>query len=392
MSTIITNIQENLDLFEFENKKVYLVGTAHVSSSSADLVEETIRKYNPDTVCLELCEPRFQSIQNPHRWQETDVIQVIKDGKAYVLMTQLILASFQKKIAKKFDIEPGAEMHRAIKVANELNVKLAVIDREVRTTLKRAWASAGLWSLVKMTFSLIASMFVSKDISEDEIERLKQGDELAAILAEFSEYLPGVKITLIDERDQYMSIKIRSCPGQTIVAVVGAGHVPGMKKVFDQTVDLAELESIPPARKSIKYISWSVPIIFVAIVIFGFFNSGAETSYEMVKAWIIATGTLSALGAALAFAHPLTIATAFVAAPITSLNPTIAAGWVCGFVEALIRKPRVKDLESITEDLSSFRGLWSNRVSRILLIMAFANLGCTVGAILGGIWMGQALK
>lgn len=391
MSTIITSIQENVDLFEFDDKKVYLVGTAHVSSASADLVEEMIRKYRPDTVCIELCEPRFQSIQNPHRWQEMDLIQVIRNGKAYVLMSQLILASFQKKIAKKFGIEPGAEMYRAIKIADEISAKLEVIDREIRTTLKRAWASAGLWSLIKMTFSLIASMFVSKDISEEEIERLKQGDQLAAILAEFSAYLPGVKTTLIDERDLYMSAKIRVCPGQTILAVVGAGHVPGMKNVFDQKIDLAALEQIPPGRKSIQYISWSIPALFVALLAYGFFHSGAETTYNMAKAWVLATGALAALGTMLALAHPLTIISAFIAAPITTLNPTIAAGWVCALVEAYLRKPRVKDLENIAEDLSTFRGLWTNRACRILLIMAFANLGAMAGTFLAGFLISKQL-
>lgn len=392
MTTTITNIEENVDLFEFDNKKVYLIGTAHVSASSADLVEKVIREVKPDTVCLELCEPRYQSIQNPHRWKEMNVVQVIKDGKAYVLMSQLMLASFQKKIAKKFDIEPGAEMKRAISIANEIGANLVMVDREIRTTLKRAWSSASLFSLIKMTFSLIASMFIGKDISEDEIERLKEGDELSAVLSEFSEYLPGVKTGLIDERDQYMSAKIREAHGKTIVAVVGAGHVPGMKNVFDDEINISKLEEIPAARKSLKYISWSVPLLFIALVSYGFFTSGAETSYQMIKAWVLANGTLSALGAALALAHPLTIITAFVAAPITSLNPTIAAGWVCGLVEAVIRKPRVMDLENIADDLNTFRGLFSNRVSRILLVMALANLGSVAGTLLGGVLMGTNLK
>ena len=339
-------------------------------------------KTKPDSVAVELCEPRYQSIQDPNRWKNTDIFQLIREGKAYVLMAQLALASFQKKLGDELDVKPGEEMREAITCAEEISAKVHLADREVRTTLKRAWANASLWSLTKIVFSLIMSLFSGEKASEEEIEKLKNSDALSGMMSEFSDFLPSVKEVLIDERDRYLAQRITESPGNVVVAVVGAGHVPGIKETIGTKVDLAPLDIIPPPRKSLRYLTWGIPILILGMIAYGFIVSGAETSAQMIMAWILYNGVLAALGTAIALAHPITIITAFVAAPITSLNPMVAAGWVCGLSEAMLRKPRVRDLETIAEDITTIRGVWRNRVSKILLIVVLANLGSSIGTLL----------
>jgi pheromone shutdown-related protein TraB len=387
-----TEIEPNVDLIEHEGRSFFIIGTAHVSKDSADLVERTIRDRNPDTVAVELCESRFESLSNPDRWKETDIYTVIKSGRAYVLMAQLALSTFQKRLADEFGVRPGEEMHRAIKVSEETGAELSLVDREIRTTLKRAWATAGFWTLMKVLYQTILSTFHAQDISQEDIEKMKTGDELAVVLDEFSGSLPGVKVALIDERDQYLAAKIRNAPGDTVVAVVGAAHVPGIKRAFGAAIDLDVLDELPPPKKIFRIIGWGIPLLVIGLIVAGFITSGRETTEQMVMAWVLANGICAAIGTTLALAHPLTIITAFVAAPLTSLNPTIAAGWVCGLVEAWLRKPRVKDLESIGDDLGSVRGIWKNRVMKVLLVVVLANLGSSIGTFIGVGWVAALLS
>jgi pheromone shutdown-related protein TraB len=387
----ITELQQNVDLIEFGERKIYVVGTAHVSKSSAELVRQAVEEYQPDVICVELCEPRLESLLNPERWQETDIFDVVKSGRAYVLLAQLILSSFQKRLAEQFGVRPGEEMREAVRLADEQGIRLEVVDREIRTTLKRAWAKAGFFSLMKLSSGLLTSLFTRQEISEQEIEALKEGDALSAMMSEFSAYLPTVKDVLIDERDLYMAAKIYASGGKSVMAVVGAGHVPGIRRALGTDVDLVSLEKLPPPRRWVMLIAWGVPAVIIGMFIYGFLYAGESTSMEMLSAWVLANGGLSALGALIALAHPLTIITAFVAAPITSLNPTIAAGWVCGLVEALIRKPRVKDLDTLADDISTLSGFWKNRVSKVLLVIILANLGSVAGTLIGSIKVASLL-
>jgi pheromone shutdown-related protein TraB len=235
--------------------------------------------------------------------------------------------------------------------------------------------------------SLGASLFRTETVTAEEVEKLKAGDELAMLIDGFSGAVPGVKTALIDERDQYMSAKILAGPGRCVVAVVGAGHVPGIKRLFGSAIALDELEKVPPPKRALKVIGWGVPALLLVLVASGFFIAGRETGQQMIVAWSLANGISASIGTALALAHPLTIIAAFVAAPITSLNPTIAAGWVCGLVEAYLRKPRVVDLENVADDLGSIRGIWGNRVIKVLLVVVLANLGSSLGTLLGISWI-----
>jgi pheromone shutdown-related protein TraB len=364
---------------EYDDKQVILVGTAHVSRESAQQVRQVIQEENPDTVCVELCQSRYQSIRQKERWQETDIIKIIREKKSFLLLSNLLLASFQKRIAKKLDVKPGQEMITAIETADEMDAEIHLADRDIRTTLSRTWRAMGLWSKIKLLFQLMLSLGEVEEIKEEDIEKMKNEDVLETLLAEVGKALPVLKDILIDERDQYLAKKIRTAPGQKIVAVVGAGHVPGIKKYWNKDIDIRALEQLPPKSHTAGVLKWLIPGAILAMFIAGFFYGGAKAGQDMIVWWIAANGILAGIGATIALAHPVTIVTSMLAAPLTSLNPMIAAGWVAGLVEAFSRKPKVKDLEKLPEDILSVRGFWRNKVTRILLVVVFTNLGSSIG-------------
>ena len=372
----------NLTHLKFNEKEFILVGTAHVSKESARLVKSVIEEEKPDTVCVELCQSRFQAIQQKDRWQDTDIIKVIKEKKSFLLLSNLLLASFQKRIAKQFDVKPGEEMITAINTAESTGAQIHLADRDIRTTLSRTWRVMGFWSKIKLVFQLTLSLGQLDEIKEEDIEKMKQQDVLETLLAEVGKSLPALKSILIDERDQYLAEKIRTAPGNKIVAVVGAGHIPGIQKYWDSDIDTRALEQLPPKGKSIGILKWLIPVAIVALFIAGFFYGGKEAGTDMIVWWILANGILAGVGAIIALAHPATIISSIVAAPLTSLNPMIAAGWVSGLVEAFSRKPKVKDLERLPEDIMSVRGFWKNNVTRILLVVVFTNLGSALGTFI----------
>ncbi len=363
-----------------EDKEIILVGTAHVSKESADLVERVIEEEKPDTVAVELCQSRYQAMTEENKWQETDLIKVIKEKKAFLLLSNLMLASFQKKIGKKLGIKPGEEMLRAVNAAKEIEADIHLADRDVRTTLSRTWRLMGFWTKLKLLFQLITSMGDVEDIEKEDIEKLKEQDVLETLLSELGKTLPELQRVLIDERDQYLAHKIRTAPGNKIVAVVGAGHVPGIKKYWSEPVDMEALEIIPPKGKWMGFLKWGIPTLVIALIILGFYMAGASAGADMIKWWVLANAVLAGLGAAIALAHPLTVLAAFIASPITSLNPMVAAGWVAGLVQVFLVKPKVKDFQSLPDDIVSVKGFWKNKITRILLIVVLTNLGSSLGA------------
>ncbi len=364
---------------EVDDKKIVLLGTAHVSKESVQLVSEVIEEQNPETVCVELCQSRYQSIRQKERWQDTDIVKVIKEKKSFLLLSNLLLASFQKRIAKKFDIKPGQEMMQAIESADAVGAEIYLADRDIRTTLARTWRAMGLWGKIKLIFQLVMSMGEVEDLKEEDVEKMKQEDVLQTLLAEVGQSMPVLKQILIDERDQYLAEKIRKAPGNNIVAVVGAGHVSGIKKHWKAEIDLQHLDQLPPRNRLAGTLKWIIPAVIVGLFIAGFFYGGKEAGTDMIIWWIFANGVLAGIGAIIAWAHPATIASAVLAAPLTSLNPMIAAGWVSGMVEAFSRKPKVKDLEKLPDDILSIKGFWKNKVTRILLVVVFTNIGSSIG-------------
>jgi pheromone shutdown-related protein TraB len=373
------NNSNNIHRLNFDDKEIILIGTAHVSKKSAQLVTDVINAENPDTVCVELCESRFQSIRQKDRWRETDIIKVIKEKKSFLLLSNLLLVSFQKRIAEKFDIKPGEEMIKAIEAGEALGSNIHLADRNIRITLSKTWRALGLWEKIKLLFQLVLSMGEIDEINEEDIERMKQEDVLQTLLSDVGKSVPVLKNILIDERDQYLAHKIQTAPGNKILGVVGAGHVPGIKKYWNSEVDIERLEQIPPKGRSSKILKWSIPLAILVLFVVGFYHGGTNAGTDMITWWIMANGILAGLGAIIALAHPLTILSSVLAAPLTSLNPMIAAGWVSGLVEAFSRKPKVRDFEALPEDILSIRGFWRNKITRILLVVVFTNLGSSLG-------------
>ncbi|MCP4753176.1 MAG: TraB/GumN family protein [Proteobacteria bacterium] len=365
------------------DKKIILIGTAHISQDSIREVEEVIREVEPDTVCIELCAGRYESIRDPDRWKKMDIIKVVKEGKAPMLMMQLVLSAFQKKMGDKLGVQPGAEMFAAINIAEETGAEMVLADRDITVTFKRAWGKLSLWEKAKLFVQIFASVFESPDISKEDVEQLKEGDMLNEAIEMMAKELPTIKSVLIDERDRYQAAKIARAEGETIVAVVGAGHVPGIVENIEASIDLAELEVVPPRGKLGRILKWGIPLAIFGIIAYGFFGMNTDVSLEMVKRWVLANGILSAVGAMLAGGHILTILMAFIAAPITSLNPTIAAGWVSGLTEAWVRKPKVEDFENLAQDITSIRGFRKNEITKILSVVVLSNLGSTLGTFIG---------
>ncbi len=364
-------------------KNYILIGTAHISKDSIEEVSEVISDIRPDAVCVELCAGRYESIRNADHWKSMDIVKVVKEGKAPMLMMNLILSAFQKKMGDKLGVKPGAEMVKAIQIAEETGSEIVLADRDITITFKRAWGILSFWEKIKLFGQIFVSVFETPDISEDEVESLKEGDMLTEAIDMMAKELPGIKSVLIDERDRFQAAKILEAKGESIVAVVGAGHIPGIIHHMENPGDISELETTPPPGKTGKILKWGIPLGILAIIAYGFFGMNTDVSLEMLKRWVLANGILSALGALLAGGHLLTVLVAFVAAAITSLNPTIAAGWVSGLTEAWIRKPKVEDFENLPVDITSVRGFRKNEITRILLVVVLSNLGSTIGTFIG---------
>jgi len=353
-----------------------------LSKISADTVKNFIEEEKPDSVCIELCPSRFQSITNPDKWKEMDIITIIKQKKSLLLLVNLILSAFQKRLARQLGIKPGQEMIQAIQSAQENNINLVLADRDIQITFTRIWKKLSFFGKLRLFFMLLLSMFNKEDISEEEIEKLKSEDMLTAALQDLATSFPRLKNTLIDERDQYLAEKIKNSSGKKVVAIVGAGHVPGIKKEIFNDHDMKKLTYIPKSSNWAKWILWAIPIAII-ILIFLTFRVSTISGFNQILQWLLWNGSLAALGTLIAAGHPLSILTAFLIAPISSLNPLLAAGWFAGIVEAMVRKPKVDDFEKLG-DMTTFKDFFNNRVTKILLIVALANLGSSLGTFIGG--------
>ncbi|MGD6965772.1 TraB/GumN family protein [Rossellomorea vietnamensis] len=375
--------EQNITRLHMDGKEFILIGTAHVSKKSAEQVKEVIEREQPDAVCVELDEPRYQSIMDGNKWKEMDIFKVIKEGKASLLLMNLAISSFQKRMAKQFGINAGQEMIQGIHSAKEAGAALVLADRNIQITFARIWSGVGFIGKGKLMTQIIYSIFSNDTITEEELERIKQQDMLDSMLADFTEHFPRLKKPLIDERDQYLAQKIKDAPGKKIVAVLGAAHVPGIKEEIKKDHDLDVLNQRPPKSKVPKIIGWTIPFLILAIIAYTFI-SNPSAGIQQTISWVLWNGSFSALGTAIGLGHPLAILTAFVVAPITSLNPLLAAGWFAGFVQAYFRRPNVSDFETLPEDVLSVKGFWNNKVTRVLLIVVLANLGSSIGTFIGG--------
>lgn len=378
-------MSETTTRLQLGDRTIVLVGTAHVSRESVTEVESIIREEMPNRVCVEIDAQRYRAITQPNTWSSMNIYKIIKERKAFLLLGNLVLQAFQRRMGMDLGVKPGEEMRAAIRVSEELGIPFSFADREIQTTLRRAWAKSSLWGKNKLLAALLASVFSNEKLSEDEIEELKHKSELESMLEELADYLPAAKRVLIDERDQYLATKIFESEGEKVVAVVGAGHVPGIIRWLEalqqgeRQSDLSGIDFVPPPGVIAKSAKWIIPALVAGLIIYGFVNSGWSGGLEALSRWILVNGTLSALGALAALAHPLTIAASFLAAPVTSMNPTIGVGIVTGLLEAIFRKPRVQDLEALPDDILSLKGFFTNRFTHILIVFFFSTIGSAVG-------------
>ncbi len=375
--------EENITRIQLDGKELILIGTAHVSRQSAEQVKEVIERERPDSVCIELDEQRYQSVMENNKWKETDIFKLIKEKKATLLLMNLAISSFQNRLAKQFGIKPGQEMIQGIESAKEVEAELVLADRNIQITFSRIWGNLGLTGKAQLLSAVFFSIFSKENISEEDLEEMKSKDTLNAALAEFTEAFPKLKTPLIDERDQYLAQKIKDAPGNKIVAVLGAAHVQGITKEIHKEHDLEVLSQRPPKSIVPKLIGWAIPVIIIAIIAYTFM-ANPSAGFDQAYSWILWNSSLAAIGAAVAFGHPLAILAAFIVAPFTSLNPLIAAGWISGIVQAYIRKPNVGDFESLSEDVFSIKGFWDNKVTRVFLVIVLTNLGSSLGTFIGG--------
>ncbi|MEA1923089.1 MAG: TraB/GumN family protein [Pseudomonadota bacterium] len=373
------------------DKDIYLVGTAHVSQKSVTEVKETIQALKPDTVAVELCPPRYQAMTRPEHWRQMDIVKVIKEKKALFLLAQLILSAFYRRLGQQLGVQPGAEMMAGISEAQAIDAELVLADRPIDITLKRVWGYLGWWQKLKMIFHLLSGVIFSEEIDKEMVDEMLEKDQLETLLTEFTAGFPQVKTRLIDERDIYLAQKLRQAPGPCIVGVVGAGHIEGIVREIEKETLLDPILELPPKSPWMNIIKWAIPGVIIAMIIAGFFQGGGQHTMESIYIWLLVNGILAAVGAAAACGHPLTILSAFLAAPLTSLNPLIAAGFVSGMVQATVKKPTVADLEDLPIAISTIKGFWHNPVSRILLVVALSNLGSAVGTFISGSWIAARL-
>lgn len=372
---------------EYQGKTIHLVGTAHVSQKSVEEVERVIREIRPDTVCVELDEGRYKMLVDDKAWRELDIFQVIRQKRVLFLLSSLALGAYQRRMGEKLGVSPGAELLAAVNAAKEVGAEVVLADRDVQATLKRTWANLSFWDQAQMASGLVSAPFAVEEIDEARIEELKDKDTIGEMMHQIAAEMPRLKVPLIDERDQFLMTKIQEAPGKTIVGVVGAAHVAGMVKRLGEKADLAKLSEIPGPSMAASLLKWLVPLVMLGAFAFGYAKHEGQGLQELLLAWILPTAILGGVFTVFALAHPLTVLAVFLAAPITTLNPTIGAGMVGGLVEAYLRKPTVEDCEGVQKAANSLKGLFRNKVTRVFLVFVLSSLGAALGAWVGMGWV-----
>lgn len=376
----------NVRRLTHRDKTIYLLGTAHVSKRSVEEVIHVIDTIRPDTVCVELDELRYQTLIDGHRWRRIDLFQIIREKKVLFLMANLVLSAYQRRLGELLGVKPGAELITAVNKAKEHGLELVLADRDIQATLKRTWANLSLWKKSQLISLLAGAFFSARDVTEEEVERLKDRDVLNEAMAEFAKNMPEVKVPLIDERDRYMMSRIQEAPGRTIVAVVGAGHLDGMVSYLGQTADQKELSSIPSPSMWGTVLKWLIPALVAASFVWGYQKHAGETLTAMLLAWCLPTSICAGLLTIAAGARPWTVLAAFLSSPLTTLNPAIGVGMVTGLVEAALRRPTIEDCENI-QQVTTLRDWYQNRVTRILLVVILSSIGAAAGAFIGATWL-----
>ena len=380
-------MNEKSDIYRIkkDDREIVLIGTAHISQVSKDLVRATIEAEAPDTVCVELDEGRLKSIKEPDRWKKTDLKQVIKNKQLGTLIANLVLGSYQKRMGAQTGVKPGSELKEAVDCAEGRGAELVLADRDIKITLRRTWACTPWYRKLSLLGGLFASIFDKTEVSEEDLAKIKEQDALSAMMQDFGKSFPEVKQVLIDERDQFLASKIKNAPGKKIVAVVGAGHMNGIAKIIEEDRELPSEESISVIPKSApiwKIIGWAIPVAIIASIIAVGVHAGFEKAGELSLQWAMLTGGGAMLGTVIAGGHPVTILVALVAAPFTGLTPLIGVGFFTALTQFYMRPPRVSEMETLADDIWQVKRWWKNRVTRVILCFLCPGIPAIIGKIL----------
>lgn len=383
--TKVNNYSEDVHFINKDGREFIIVGTAHISRQSADLVKEVIEKEKPDVVCVELDEKRLKALSEKNRWENLDLRKIIKEKQLSTLIVNLVLSSYQKKLGEKLGVSPGTELLEAVQTANEKNIPIELCDREVRITLRRAWHSMNLWQKSKFLAGGLGGLFEKQELTEEKLAELRNKDVLSEMMDELGKAMPVLKKIIIDERDQYIAQRMKDSNGKKIVSVVGAGHVKGIKKFLEsnEKVDLKSIEEIPKPSVLNKILGWGIPFIIVASIFYIGFSQGITEAGSNALFWILACGIPSAIGSLLAAAHPVTILASFLSAPITSLSPLIGVGYVAAFVQAYMQPPIVKEFQEVSKDFRKVSNWWKNRLLKVFLVFILSSIGGVIGTSVG---------
>jgi len=375
---------------KYGKNDIYIIGTAHVSRESQAIVKRAIETIKPDIVCIELDEKRYETLTSPDRWETLNIFEIIKKKQTFFLIAQLVMAGFQKKIGEKLGVKPGSEMLEAINTAKHLGIPVDLVDRSAGITLKRAWRKTPFTKKFLLFSNLLAGFFSKQEIDEEELTNLRKSDIVTEMMKDLKKYMPETKSVVVDERDQYIVSKTLKNKDKDIVLIVGAGHVHGILDIIKENKklehNLKELESIPELSFFYKILPWLIPTAIFLLIAYGFIIQDYSTMKKGAAIWILANGIFAAIGSTFALPHPLSVVTAFISAPITSLNPTIGCGFVVALAEAFLRKPRVIDIQNLSSDISGLKGWYRNRLTRILMVFAGASMGSAAGTWIAISW------
>ncbi len=390
-ASALSAIDQPHAVVERDGIRYTLLGTAHVSHASVDAVRRSIASGRYQAVAVELDEHRHRALTGDSDLHRLDIFAIVRQGKAGLVAANLALSAYQRRIAEQLGIEPGAELKAASDGAREAGLPLSLIDREVGLTMRRVWHGLGFWGRAKLMSALLTALLVDEQVGEDEIERLKEGDLLESSFGQFASDTPPIYRALIDERDRYMAARLRAIEFapevHDVLVVIGAGHLKGTADYLANATDdpqaiRADLEHTPTGSR----IPWFT-LALAAFLIGGFawgFAQGVDVGSSLALTWILATGIPGAIGCALAGGHPLSIAVAFLASPITPLHPALSSGMLSAACEAWLRRPGYTDFMSLRDDTGSLRGWWRNRVARTLVNFMLTNTGTALGVWAGG--------
>lgn len=377
-------------VLQLGGREIILIGTAHVSKESCGEVTNAVREKQPDCVAIELDKGRYESLNDTESWRNLDIVKVLKKKQGFLLLANLVLAGFQRRMGNNVGVKPGDEMRAADDAAKQAGIPVALVDRPIQTTLSRAWAENSLWGKCKLLATLIASAFDKEEVSGEDIEKLKDTSEMDNMMRELSDFMPAIRRVLIDERDRYLASKIWECRGNKILAVLGAGHLPGVAANLQEIAegrmssDCADISSVPPKKLSSKILEWIVPVLIVVLIALGFVFGGASKGARMLVSWLVLNSVLAGVGSILALGHPLTVLVTVLTASFSALNPVLGVGMFAGLTQAFVRKPKVRDMESLQDDVGSVKGFYRNRVLRVLLVFVLSSLGGSLGTFIAG--------